>query len=155
MKTILQSTDEFIDSINITEPRQREIAIAIRAAIAQQLGLSYDRVVASMEPNKMLKIAKKEWDDVDFVLCLEEQELFGENIGLIFYDYAPELFTGKFFGSVISSGATTVGDWVLYVTQLVENQAQLEKKFQKQTKMINLSVKKYYCLSFFGQCFCP
>jgi hypothetical protein len=107
---ILQSTDEFIDSINIIEPRQKEIAITIRAVIAQQIGLSCDRVVSSMEPNKMLKIATKEWDDDDFIMDIEEK--LGVDYVLPIVDQLPSLFTAKFFGFILKQGVKTIGEWV-------------------------------------------
>jgi hypothetical protein len=112
----MESTQTFLKCAGIEEPNQIEYAVVLRNVLAQNLGISTNDVYASSHPNTLLKSAKKNWDDNDFIIDLEEH--FGIDETLAILDRIPSLFSYKFFFLTFRKGADNIGEWVYAVSKL-------------------------------------
>ncbi|MDR1479311.1 MAG: hypothetical protein LBJ00_10245 [Planctomycetaceae bacterium] len=105
-----QSSDVFLESSGIRDTRQKDIALIIRKILAKNFGLPVNVIHSLAAPNRMLKLATRSWDDVDFITDIE-LELGIDYIEPII-EILPLLFTCKFFGFTLRQGTKTIGEWV-------------------------------------------
>ncbi|MDR3197540.1 MAG: hypothetical protein LBU34_06670 [Planctomycetaceae bacterium] len=109
-KLEIQLPDDFLKSSSISDTKQKEIALTIREVLAKNFGLPVNKVHSSAEPNQILKWAKKDWDDVDFLIDIEE--ILGVNYVPLIEKQLDSLFTGKFFGFILKHGVKNIGEWI-------------------------------------------
>ena len=69
----MESPQLFLQCAGIEDPQQKECALVLRDILAQNLGICTDYVYASSHPNTILKSAKNNWDDNNFIIDLEER----------------------------------------------------------------------------------
>jgi hypothetical protein len=116
MKSITQTPDAFLESCDISCSKQKEIALKIRNALAKNLGLPLNLIHSLMPPNKLLNIAKKNWNELDFIVDLEEN--LGIDDTLLIIEKIPRLFSYNFFGITIILGSENIGEWIKNVSDL-------------------------------------